>query len=272
MRKRICTWLTAIVLGFIAAEFMLMPKNTDTLLSSVVLYFSGADFFGPLGHNMNDACRFIILFLPYLLFQALMGVSFYSHYCKAGVYVFSRIENREQWFIKEAQKLAIDSLVYVIMLVLSGSAVIFFVRGLIIDVTGLLLMIFHVVIYTLWTFCFTLIVNLAAVCWGSAVGFAVTAGVQFIMIVLFTLTDLFKESILFQNISIRLNPASMLVLSWQGSFFSPLQHLPVSETPLMHYESSVVLLLLSCMMVIAIGKRLILNKDIVASDPEAEGV
>ena len=39
--------------------------------------------------------------LPYLLFLFLFGTYIYKHFCTAGVYVFSRCENRLKWIAKE---------------------------------------------------------------------------------------------------------------------------------------------------------------------------
>lgn len=43
--------------------------------------------------------------LPYLLFLFLFGTYIYKHFCTAGVYVFSRCENRLKWIAKEIAQL-----------------------------------------------------------------------------------------------------------------------------------------------------------------------
>ena len=177
MRWKQNIWLSpaALVFGVWLSVSYINPYGGATTLSSLVEQLSGARGDFPLGPNMSELLSFTLRLLPFLVFQALAGISFYRHYCTASVYIFSRMPNRLRWYAKECTLLALETLLYQ-ALVLAAAIGVAAARWTVTDVAhGLPVLLCHLLIWSLWTFAFTLGVNLLAIFVGSSTAFAALA-------------------------------------------------------------------------------------------------
>ena len=100
----------ALVFGLWLSWSYMNPYGGVTTLSSLVEQLSGSRGDFPLEPNMSELLSFTLRLLPFLVFQALAGISFYRHYCTASVYIFSRMPNRLKWYRKECALLALHTL------------------------------------------------------------------------------------------------------------------------------------------------------------------
>ena len=261
MRWKQNIWLSpaALVFGVWLSVSYINPYGGATTLSSLVEQFSGARGDFPLGPNMSELLSFTLRLLPFLVFQALAGIAFYRHYCTASVYVFSRMPNRLKWYGKECGILALQTLLYQ-ALVLATAVGLAAVRWTITDVSqGLPVLLTHLTLWSLWTFAFTLGVNLLAIYVGSSAAFAALAGVQVACIgALIALVPLIEQPELAQQF-LRINPVSCLVLSWHRSIFP-------SSSYTLSVGDSLTFLLLAAVVVAAVGGWLIRRHDLLKTE------
>ena len=150
------------------------PEEGDVSLAMIVNVLS----FGEFNIDTTYIYFFLIRYFPFLLFQALWGVYIYRHFCTASVYFFTRVENRKKWYLGETGKLFLYVFFYLLVLVISYSFCIGWNHRLIIDMKGIVLLLYFLINQTLWLFSMTLFINLLSICWGSSNGFLTIAGLQ----------------------------------------------------------------------------------------------
>lgn len=261
MRLKQNAWMlpAALLFGLWLSWSYVNPYGGVTSLSSLVCQLSGARGDFPLAPNMSELLSFTLRLLPFLVFQALAGISFYRHYCTASVYIFSRMPNRLKWYRKECALLALHTLLYQ-ALILAAAIALAAMRWTITDVAhGLPVLVCHLLIWSLWTFAFTLGVNLLAIYVGSSAAFAALAGVQVACIgALIALVPLIEQPELAQQF-LRINPVSCLVLSWHRSIFP-------SSSYTLSVGDSLTFLLLAAVVVAAVGGWLIRRHDLLKTE------
>lgn len=261
MRLKQNAWMlpAALFFGLWLSWSYVNPYGGVTSLSSLVCQLSGARGDFSLNINLHALLELTLRLLPSLIFQALAGISLYRHTCTASVYVFSRMPNRLKWYGKECGILALQTLLYQ-ALVLTTAVGLAAVRCTITDVSqGLPVLLTHLTLWSLWTFAFTLGVNLLAIYVGSSAAFAALAGVQVACIgALIALVPLIEQPELAQQF-LRINPVSCLVLSWHRSIFP-------SSSYTLSVGDSLTFLLLATVAVAAVGGWLIRRHDLLKTE------
>ena len=261
MRWKQNIWLSpaALVFGVWLSVSYINPYGGATTLSSLVEQLSGARGDFPLGPNMSELLSFTLRLLPFLVFQALAGISFYRHYCTASVYIFSRMPNRLRWYAKECALLALETLLYQ-ALVLAAAIGVSAVRWTVTDVAhGLPVLLCHLLIWSLWTFAFTLGVNLLAIFVGSSTAFAALAAVQMVCISALIVLNRLEDNPALAQLVKRVNPITCLILSWQTSRFTPLGGGGI------YLEDSLALVLILAAGVAVLGGYLVERHDLLVS-------
>ena len=261
MRWKQNIWLSpaALVFGVWLSVSYINPYGGATTLSSLVEQLSGARGDFPLGPNMSELLSFTLRLLPFLVFQALAGISFYRHYCTASVYIFSRMPNRLRWYAKECALLALETLLYQ-ALMLAAAIGVAAARWTVTDVAhGLPVLLCHLLIWSLWTFAFTLGVNLLAIFVGSSTAFAALAAVQMVCISALIVLNRLEDNPALAQLVKRVNPITCLILSWQTSRFTPLGGGGI------YLEDSLALVLILAAGVAVLGGYLVERHDLLVS-------
>ena len=261
MRWKQNIWLSpaALVFGVWLSVSYINPYGGATTLSSLVEQFSGARGDFPLGPNMSELLSFTLRLLPFLVFQALAGISFYRHYCTASVYIFSRMPDRLRWYARECALLALETLLYQ-ALVLAAAIGVSAARWTVTDVAhGLPVLLCHLLIWSLWTFAFTLGVNLLAIFVGSSTAFAALAAVQMVCISALIVLNRLEDNPALAQLVKRVNPITCLILSWQTSRFALLGGGGI------YLEDSLALVLILAAVVAVLGGYLVARHDLLVS-------
>ena len=261
MRWKQNIWLSpaALVFGVWLSVSYINPYGGATTLSSLVEQLSGARGDFPLGPNMSELLSFTLRLLPFLVFQALAGIAFSRHYCTASVYIFSRMPDRLRWYAKECALLALETLLYQ-ALMLAAAIGVAAARWTVTDVAhGLPVLLCHLLIWSLWTFAFTLGVNLLAIFVGSSTAFAALAAVQMVCISALIVLNRLEDNPALAQLVKRVNPITCLILSWQTSRFTPLGGGGI------YLEDSLALVLILAAGVAVLGGYLVERHDLLVS-------
>ena len=261
MRRRLWIIPAALLFGVWLSFAYANPYEYSMSLSYLVMQLSGARGEFPLRLNTGDLLDFTLRLVPTLAFQAFAGTAFYRHYCTASVYIFSRIPNRLRWYGRETTALALQSLAYQ-GLILGAVIVTAVLRWEVTpDEAGWQLLACHWLIWSLWTFAFTMGINLLAIYWGSSGGFAALAGFQVVCISLLIALKPFEEDFALLSTLKRVNPITCLILCWQTSRFA-------GGGGGIYLEDSLALVLLLAVAVTAVGAVIVRRHDLLISDTD----
>lgn len=157
--------------------------------------------------------NFIYYFIPILIFQILYGTYIYRHFCSASIYYFSRTENKIRWYIRQVFELFFLSLFYVILLLGSSIASALVFNDVVFSKTNIVLAFYFLVIYVLFVFVTTNLINVLSIAFSGSVAFIIVDTIQILSMALFVLTDMTSENeIAKKNLFILLNPLTHLVL------------------------------------------------------------
>ena len=263
MRLKQNAWMfpAALFFGLWLSWSYVNPYGGVTSLSSLVCQLSGARGDFSLEINLHALLDLTLRLLPSLIFQALAGISLYRHTCTASVYVFSRMPNRLKWYGKECGILVLQTLLYQ-ALVLATAVGLAAVRWTITDVSqGLPVLLIHLTLWSLWTFAFTLGVNLLAIYVGSSAAFAALAAVQVACISTLAVLTRLEENPDLALVVKRVNPVTCLILNWQTSRF-----LPAGSG--IYWEDSLVLVLAAAAAMAIVGGILVQRHDLLISDTD----
>ncbi len=259
MRRRLWIVPAALLFGVWLAFAYVDPYGGSIPLSHLVLQLGGGVDFQ--GFQMGELLGLTLRLVPALVFQACAGISLYRHYCTASVYIFSRIPNRLRWYGREAGALALQAFLYqglILGAVLATSVICWEVVP---DGAGWLLLAFYWLIWSLWTFAFTMGINLLAIYWGSSGSFAALAGFQVVCVSLLIALKPFEEDFARLSALRRVNPISCLILCWQTSRFA-------GGGGGIYLEDSLALVLILAAAVTAAGAVIVRRHDLLISDTD----
>lgn len=263
LKQNLWMFPAALLFGLWLSLSYINPHEGTIPLNILVCQLSGARGTFPLEIHLNALLGLTLRLTPFLVFQALAGISFYRHYCTASVYIFSRMPNRLLWYAKECSILTLQTLLY-LALVLAIAVGCAAVRC---DITqlsqGVPVLVYHLLIWSLWTLGFTLGVNLLAIYVGSSTAFAILAALQVACIsALMAVEPLSDQSPTLAASVARANPASCLILSWQTS-----RRFSVMGGSLL-LEDSLAWVLLAAIVVAVVGGILVQRHDLLISDTD----
>ena len=264
MMKRLLFLLLAIPFGVWLSFSYINPYGGSITLSELVLQLSGARGTFALGLTLNDLLDFTLRLVPVLVFQALAGTLMYQYYCTASVYVFSRIERRTAWYRRELGALAVKAFAYLALMLLSALITALVRWHIIWDAAGVRLLLYHFLIWSLWTLVATLAVNLTAIYLGNSAAFAVVAGIQVASIALLMVAKQFEKSADTYVAVLRANPVTCLVLSWQQSRFDCAGYG-------IYLEDSLAGLIIAALLIALIGAALVKRHDLLVNNAESAG-
>lgn len=256
--------VTAVAGGVYLSLRYVNPFGEAISLSEMILQLSGSRGSFALGFSYPELVTFAMKLLPAFLFEAYAGIMLYRHFCTASIYVFSRCPQRMKWYAGEACRLGVAACIFHILLLLTVIVTTMCRYELQIDRGGMMLVVYHFFIHTLWMYIMTLAVNLTAVYSGSSIAYALVIGVQMVCIILLNIADLlvrhFGDTLSYERL-LPWNPVARLVLGWHGS-----------EASIMNQElsSSLILFLLIGAAITFTGAVIIKKHDFLVADLETE--
>lgn len=210
--------LVAMLWGAFQAVFFL-GMESELLLSDIVIFFGFSDV-APL---ISLLLELTLKLFPFFLFLILFGTYIYQHFCTASIYYFTRRHNRVNWFFKECVKLYGLSLMYPLIMVLSGTALASMTNTIITDQASFILLLYYVLIHSLWLFLTALFMNIIAIKRDSSFGFIVIVSLQMAFVTLLLLWDNLwslepeTPNLALHGFLLQFNPISHLILSWHSS-------------------------------------------------------
>lgn len=133
----------------------------------------------------------------------------------------------------------------------------------VVDKEGIILAVYYYIIYAVWVYKITVIINLAALWLGSSTAYAVVLGVQMIEITLLSVTDLWHGYGM-----LKYNPISRLVLGWQGSRIESLNHVLLQPYDGLDLNASLLFEVITCGILLAVGSVIVRKHNLLISDSE----
>lgn len=264
-------FLTAVAGGVYLSVFYINPYGGETTLSEMILQLSGSRGDLVLGFSFLELASFAMRLFPAFIFELYAGIMLYRHFCTASIYIFSRYPHRVKWYISEACHLGGAVCIFHILLLAATILTTASRYTLPIDNAGILLLVYHFFIHSLWVYIMALLVNLFAIFWGSSSAYAIVVSAQLVSIVLLCLMDSLVRSFdgrLSYEYVLIWNPAAHLVLGWHGSNVEIVDQVIDSSYLRADLNHSLILFLLLGVVITFAGAYIIKKHDLLNSDQE----
>lgn len=258
--------------GLLVSVAYVNPYEGTISLSDIILQLTGSRGNLELGYSMTELLTLIMKLLPYFLFQLYGGIQMYRQFCTASVYVFSRVPDRIRWYIKELFLLIKMTLLFLILYMVSVTAVAGLRWNILWTWPGVMMSVYYFLIYGLWLFTMTLAVNLLAAFFGSSSAFVVVFGGQSVMITSLSVLRTFQEKTLVFLWLNRINPAARLVFGWQAGDFESIDGLFSTSFYGISLNGSAFYMLCGAILIACAGGFAVNQKDLIISDMENGGV
>lgn len=209
--------------------------------------------------------------IPDYMFELYIGIELYRHFCTASVYVFSRTPNRSRWYIREVIEVAVAVFGYQIIKMFAAMSVTFLHYKIEPDHFGFFLLVFHIIVYSLWVFTVSLLINLISIKYGSNNAFIWIVGIQIFMTALLELVQIFESNLTLTKIFLNVNPIAHLVVGWHTGTIKELKNsLEVAYITLDFKVTLVTMLAISIFSVI-VGMHLVSQHEFLILNANEEG-
>lgn len=265
--------LMSVCCGVLLAFSYINPYNGQITLSELILQLSGSRGEFSLGvSSFPELLSLSSKLLPSFLFELYMGTNLYQHFCTASVYIFSRTPNRVAWYVRECISIACFTLIYQLFLMTTSIIVTCCRYNVIWTSSGWGILTIHIVIYSLWIFSMTLLVNILAIVFDSGNAFAGVTVTQLVFVTCIRLLNLLKNDRMIFSIVLNLNPIAHLIVGWQYSSVSWLNeaiHAPWNSMPLL---GTVFYMIAIAVFLFIIGGKYVDKCDLIISDLEYGGM
>lgn len=257
--------------GGILSFVFINPYDGRILVSEAILQLSGSSGAFPLTPAFKDLISFTIRMLPDYMFELYIGIELYRHFCTASVYVFSRTPNRSRWYIREVLEVAVAVFGYQIIKIFAAMSVTFLRYQIEPDHFGFFLLVFHIIVYSLWVFNVSLLINLISIKYGSNNAFIWIVGIQILMTALLELVQIFESNLTLTKIFLNVNPIAHLVVGWHTGTIKELKNsLEVTYIRLDFKVTLVTMLAISIFSVI-VGMYLVSQHEFLILNANEEG-
>jgi len=272
MRTYFKYFLFSALLGAFCCLFYI-NQSESVCFSDIILKFSFSEFV----IHISYLAIFSAWFLPLLVFQALFGTYIYRHFCSASVYYFSRCGHRVSWFIKEAVSLYPYTIIYLLIMLSTGTIIAGITNHLYFDKASLLILIYYLLVHSLWLYLTTLLINILAIKLSSGGAFIIVAGFQIFCIALFAYwgnNPNFGEYPLQEKYAriLQFNPLSHLVIGWHSSRIDIVNEKINALGMQFDLNRSIVLFFLLSIVVISAGCLVVKKQDFIVTNIETGGI
>lgn len=265
--------LTSLLSGIYLSVIYINPYHGTILFSEAILQLSGSRGNLPLGFSYNELLSFAMRLFPSFIFELYVGIMLYQHFCTASVYVFSRYPHRIKWYMKEALRVWGMVCIFYALLLAATLLTAVFRYKVQIDPAGILLIVYHFCIYSLWTYSMTLAINLISLYIGSSNAYVWVISIQLIGIALLNLIEWFLrrsgEAASYQSFLVW-NPFAHLVIGWHSGNTATLSQVLTSANMNVNLNASLILFLFLGTVVTITGALIVKNHDLLVSNSETE--
>lgn len=258
--------------GVLLAFLFINPYQGEISLSEAVLQLSGSSGGFALMPVFRDLISFTIRLLPNYIFEMYLGTELYHHFCTASIYVFSRTPHRIRWYMKEVAGVWIVTLFVQMMQMFASIFVTALRYQVVVNQSGIVLMLFHIVVYAMWFFAMTLLLNLLAIQFGSNHAFLIVGGIQFAFTALLELVNLYEIMPQFSRYFLNCNPIAHLVIGWHTGRVEILREALDSPYHGVYMESSLFWMVGISVVVIVCGMYLVWKHDFLNTYTEGERI
>ena len=263
--------IAGILSGGILSIVFINPYDGRILVSEAILQLSGSSGAFPLTPAFKDLISFTIRMIPDYMFELYIGIELYRHFCTASVYVFSRTPNRSRWYIREVIEVAVAVFGYQIIKMFAAMSVTFLHYKIEPDHFGFFLLVFHIIVHSLWVFTVSLLINLISIKYGSNNAFIWIVGIQIFMTALLELVQIFESNLTLTKIFLNVNPIAHLVVGWHTGTIKELKNsLEVAYITLDFKVTLVTMLAISIFSVI-VGMYLVSQHEFLILNANEEG-
>lgn len=263
--------IAGILSGGILSIVFINPYDGRILVSEAILQLSGSSGAFPLTPAFKDLISFTIRMIPDYMFELYIGIELYRHFCTASVYVFSWTPNRSRWYIREVIEVAVAVFGYQIIKMFAAMSVTFLHYKIEPDHFGFFLLVFHIIVYSLWVFTVSLLINLISIKYGSNNAFIWIVGIQIFMTALLELVQIFESNLTLTKIFLNVNPIAHLVVGWHTGTIKELKNsLEVAYITLDFKVTLVTMLAISIFSVI-VGMYLVSQHEFLILNANEEG-
>lgn len=263
--------LLAATTGCLVSLKFINPYGGAAGLSEVLMQLSGSRGSFELELHAQALLGFSMRLFPVFLCCAYTGIQMYRYYCRASIYIFSRISRRTGWFLKE-------------FLILLGSAALFeaiFLASAVLTASvrfqvavsreGIILFLWHFIVYTLWITAMSCLVTVLAVRLGSAAAYTVTAGLQFLFIAAMSPLNRIIDDAVRTGRILAWNPMARLVAGWQSSRLPALNEELHSPYPGLTLSGSLLYAGIVCLVCAATACLVVRFHDLIVTNSEESG-
>ena len=170
-------------------------------------------FGGALDRTRDDLLVCVDSFIPVILFLFLFGGYLYQDLKIDGIYVFTRNNNRRGWFFRKCANIAGYTFLYICLFQLLSIFTVVHISGRIPNKEGIIFGLSIILMFTLYTYFFTLGINLLAVYTGEKTAFVSMVFLQFCFA---EIAIGFEKIPILKNfpVLLKLNPAANFICSW----------------------------------------------------------
>ena len=217
---------------------------------------------------ISELLSLTLVLVPCYVFQIYMGIEVYRSFCTASIYVFSRTPRRIRWYLGEITSLAGAALLFQVILVVSASAAAALMHPFYIDTAGVVLAVYHIILYTFWLFAMSLIINLLAVYLGSNAAFFVVCGAQLVFTSFLIFINMFEENRPFVTRFLNLNPMAHLVIGWHSSVVPMLDKTVQAPYEGLYFAVSFLVTAGTALAAAVAGAFIVKHHDFLTADPE----
>lgn len=261
--------LAALLSGVYLSLMYVRPYEGAITLSELIFQLSGSRGVFMLGLSFSELTEFVLRLFPMFIFEMYAGIMLYRHFCTASIYVFSRCPHRMKWYAFEALSLFVSVCLFNILMLAAAVFTSVCRYEVHTDGEGIRLLIYHFLIYSLWTYITALLVNLAAMYFGSSTGYTIVAAVQLIFIMLLNFADfLVRHSgsgATYEQL-LTWNPIAHLILGWHKGSTAVGDHPPYIQNISLNHSAAVFLAIGAA--VTFAGALIIKKHDLLVSDIE----
>ncbi|MGN0335467.1 MAG: hypothetical protein ACI4DV_07395 [Lachnospiraceae bacterium] len=265
---------TVILIGICSAICIAIvfvnPYKGSMDLSELILQLSGSTGEFCLGSSLPELVGFMLCMIPNYIVTMVLGNSVYRYFCTASIYIFSRCSDRRKWYVKTIFHLFVQVCVYEIVSVTTVVLITALRYGVVISVSGNFLFGYHVLLYTMWNFAWVLLINICAIKKGSSSAFLLAIGIQIFLTSCLSIINILEKNHVSKVIIERivwLNPVAHTVVGWHRGILS-IENLAGTQHSIC-LSSSIILMLLFCIITILIGNVLIQKHDLLIENMEA---
>jgi hypothetical protein len=259
--------LVSIVWAIIRSmEFMAFSRGKESMTSILINIGLGQPHFST-GYM---TLIFYDLF-PIILFQMIFGVSIYQHFCIANAYYFSRLSNKLKWYKNEVLILLSFAVIYFILYIGTTVGIMYITNCGYFDSETLVTMFYVFAYESIFTFAFTLLINIISIIFGSHNSFVIVFSIQVFCISSLLIFNDFLSLKGVGGLLFKLNPISNLIFSWHSSDNAMLNSKINIHSIHFSLNSSLLYLVIISSIVVISGALLIKKVDIALENKEVQG-